>query len=72
MHEERLSVKLVYLVPGLHSVQILAAVHFLQFSWHRLQMLEAGRNKHRKLLVHGEPMSTLAFTEKRWEKAEQS
>lgn len=33
-----------YLIPGLHSVQILEAVHFLQFSWHRLKMLESGRH----------------------------
>lgn len=32
-----------YLNPGLHSVQVLEVVHFLQFSGHLLQMLESGR-----------------------------
>lgn len=36
---------LAYLIPGLHSVQILDVVHFLQFSLHLLHMLESVTRK---------------------------
>lgn len=34
-----------YLIPGLHSVQKMEAVHLLQFSGHLLQMLESERHR---------------------------